>query len=132
VAAIAVGVSACAGGSHPKNAASSKKRAQPTASATTASPTPAPNYTINQVLHGLISANDVGEGFKATVIGTQAYIDKKALICSLTGASLPNNPQIGERQYAATINVRYDRNYAQFIALYPSAQLAEAAYMALK
>jgi hypothetical protein len=90
---------------------------------------------VNQVLHGLLSAKDVGPGFQKVGIGTKAYLDQEPLMCSLSEAKLPGSPQIGERQYAATdkrIGFKYDKNYNQFIALYPDQQSAQQAFAALQ
>lgn len=123
------------GGGHSQPQATkhpSSTAAIPTASPSTSPSAPVPNYTVDQVLHRLLSAKDVGPDFNPTVIGTRALLDHKVLMCSLSGVKLPGNPTIGERQYGASVNFRYDRNYNQFIALYSDQTQASQAFSTLK
>jgi hypothetical protein len=119
----------CGGGKpHATPHPSASVATSPTPSVTS----PAPHFTTDQVLHRLISAKDVGPSFKQVQVGTRALIDRKALMCSLTGVKLPGSPKIGERQYSTSIKVHYDRNYNQFIALYDTEAQAVQAFSALR
>jgi hypothetical protein len=119
----------CGGGhSTPKAAKSTSSAPAPTAS-----PTPSPpNFTSQQVLRHLISAKEVGPYFKQTVIGTRALLDGKALMCSQSGVKLPGKPELGARQYTASVRVPNDMYYSQFIALYSDQEQATQAFSTLK
>lgn len=119
----------CGGGhSTPKAAKSTGSAPAPTAS-----PTPSPpTFTSQQVLRHLISAKEVGPYFKQTVIGTRALLDGKALMCSQSGVKLPGKPELGARQYTASVRVPNDMYYSQFIALYSDQEQAARAFSTLK
>jgi hypothetical protein len=113
---------------------SSSQTAKSTSSAPapTSSPTPAPpHFTSQQVVRHLLSAKDVGPHFTQTIIGTRALLDGKALMCSQSGVKLPGKPEIGERQYTASVRVPNDMYYSQFIALYGDREQADRAFSAL-
>lgn len=119
----------CGGGkSTPKTAKSTSAAPVPSLSATS----PPPHFTSQQLLRRLISAKDIGPGFEQSIIGTRAFLDSKALMCSLSGVKLPGKPEIGVRQYASNAKIRYGKNYNQFVALYPDADQANRAFAAIK
>lgn len=118
----------CGGGeSTPKTAKSTS--ATPAQSSSPASPPP--HFTSQQVLRRLVSAKDIGPHFKQTIIGTRALIQGKAIMCSQAGVKLPGKPEIGARQYTASVRVPNDMYYSQFIALYPDQDQAGRAFSAL-
>ncbi len=123
-------VAGCGGGHTKPSATKTGSTAPASPTATTSSPPP--TYTADQVVKRLLSAKDIGPKFKATIIGTRALIEGKAIMCSQSGVKLPGKPTIGERQYTASVQVQNDQYYSQFVTLYADSTQAAQAFAALK
>ncbi|MEV5568553.1 hypothetical protein AB0L06_00770 [Spirillospora sp. NPDC052269] len=111
---------------------SGKKKAEPTPSAPSTTPSsPPPVYSADQVKAALLAPADIKKGIHEIKVVLDPLKFDKVPICSLTGFKMPGSPQLTTRQFINDTLGADQFQYAQLIARYDDAASANSAYSAL-
>jgi len=120
-------LTSCSGdGNSPKSSTSHIPTHLPTS-------TPPPTYSSAQVKARLLTADEIGNGMREVSPEFLPFQKRKAPSCSLSGISLPSDPELIFRQYSNRArHARDEVKYAQLTARFDRPADATKAYNQLK
>jgi hypothetical protein len=95
-------------------------------------PSPPPSYSSSHLKARLLSSGEVGDDIRAIPPAIEALQRRQVPMCSLSGVDLQGGPETLVRQYTNPARGRGEIKYAQFVARYPDAKSAEAAFGTLR